>query len=45
MAYSKKAKPTKGKKKGSKNIMKALGGIPNNGMTIKSYQKDSNYYN
>lgn len=46
MAYGKKAatkKPPK-KKKGKMDIMQAIGGVPNNGMTIKSYMPDSNNY-
>ena len=45
MAYGKKtaAKPPK-KKKGKADIMQAIGGVPNNGMTIKSFMPDSNVY-
>ena len=46
MAYGKKAttKSPKKKKKGKVDIMQAIGGVPNNGMSIKSFMPDSQVY-
>ena len=44
MAYAKKTAAKPKKKTGKMDIMKAIGGVLNNGMTIKSYQADSHNY-